>query len=198
MTGLPMPGPTENVGRGLLFSLGSIVIGIVGFIVLSGVIGVYGTVTGAVAIAIPLISSWLYRQGAGAPVKAGLWPWIAITAAAVIIGALTSLLAGAFAAFTRVGGDGGFFAPAFWRTVGNLADHPDFVWPILITLGAGTFGIFASLTRSRAPIAAAGNPNRIPASAMPADATPQVTPPPPAAPSPGIILNGKPLDEQPK
>lgn len=202
MTESTVPQPVENVPRGLLFSLGSIVVGIAGFVILSGVIGIYGTVTGAIAIAIPLVSAWLYRQGAGAPVKAGRGPWIAITAVAVIIGALTSLLAGAFSAFTRVGGDGGFFAPAFWRTVGNLAGNPDFLIPIAITLAAGAFGIYLGLRGPRTPATAAGavNPNRIPPSAMP-DASAPATPPPPAAPatpSPGVMLNGKPIEDEKK
>jgi hypothetical protein len=129
-------------------------------------------------------------------VQAGRGPWIAITAVAVIIGALTSLIAGAFSTFTRVGGDGGFFAPAFWRTVGNLAGNVDFLLPIIITLAAGAFGIYLALRGPRNAVAGVGNPNRIPPSAMPADAADSVAPAPPAAPSPGIILNGKPLDEQ--
>lgn len=147
--------PTENVQRGLLFCLGSILVGIAGFIFLSGVIGIYGVVTGVVAIAIPFVSGWLYARGAGAPVKAGRAPWIGITVVAVVIGAVTSLLAGAFASFTRVGGDGGFFAPAFWRTVANLAGNPDFLIPVVITLGAGAFGIFAVL-RGRGVLSGAG------------------------------------------
>lgn len=173
MTETTVPQPTENVARGLLFSLGSIVVGIAGFIILSGVIGIYGTVTGVVAIAIPLASAWLYTKGAGTPVKEGRGPWIAITAVAVVLGAITSLLAGAFSSFNRVGGDGGFFAPAFWRTVGNLAANPDFLIPIVITLAAGAFGIYLGLRGPRAAAAVPGsgsaNPNRIPPSAMPAE-----------------------------
>jgi hypothetical protein len=200
MTDAIVPPPTENVSRGLLFSLGSIVVGVVGFLILSGVIGIYGTVTGVVAVAIPLTSAWLYTKGAGAPVKNGRGPWIAITAVAVVIGAVTSLIAGAFAAFTSVGGDGGFFAPAFWRTVGNLAGNPDFLLPIVITLAAGAFGIYLGLRgpRTAANPADAANPNRIPPAAMP-DAPTEATPPPtaaPAVPSPGVMLNGKPLDEK--
>ncbi len=199
MTDSIVPPPSENVSRGLLFSLGSIVVGIAGFTVLSGVIGIYGTITGIVAVAIPLVSAWLYTKGAGAPVKNGRWPWIAITAFAVVVGAVTSLVAGAFAAFTSVGGDGGFFAPAFWRTVGNLAAKPDFLLPILITLAAGGFGIYLGLRGPRTTGAVdAANPNRIPPTAMP-DAPTQATPPEaaaPAVPSPGVMLNGKPLDEK--
>ena len=46
---------TENVQRGLLFSLGAIVVAIVGYVILSGVVGRYGYITGVIAIAIPLI-----------------------------------------------------------------------------------------------------------------------------------------------
>ena len=61
----------ENVQRGLLFSLGAIAVAIVGYIILSGVIGIYGYITGVVAIAIPLVGAWLYAKGAGTPPKAG-------------------------------------------------------------------------------------------------------------------------------
>ncbi len=191
--------PTENVARGLLFSLGSIVIGIAGFIVISGVLGIYGTVTGAVAIAIPLVSAWLYTKGAGVAVKAGRAPWIAITVLAVLIGALTSLLAGAYSSFSRVGGDGGILASAFWRTVGNLAGNDDFLIPIAITLAAGAFGIFLGLRAPRTAATAVGadadvaNPNRIPPSAMLGDANDAA---PPITPSPGVILNGKSVEDE--
>ncbi len=96
----------ENVGRGLLFSVGAIVVAIVGYIILAGIIGIYGYITGIVAIAIPLVGAWLYTKGAGAPPKAGRMPWIGIMIAAVIVGALTVLVASGWYAFSRVGKGG--------------------------------------------------------------------------------------------
>ena len=112
----------ENVGRGLLFSVGAIVVAIVGYIILAGIIGIYGYITGIVAIAIPLVGAWLYTKGAGAPPKTGRMPWIGIMVAAVIVGALTVLVASGWYAFSRVG-KGGILSPAFWTTVGRSAER---------------------------------------------------------------------------
>ncbi len=110
----------ENVQRGLLFSLGAIVVAIVGYIILSGVIGVYGYVTGIVAIAIPLVGVWLYAKGAGTPPKAGRMPWIGIMIVAIIVGALTVVVASGWFIFSQVG-KGGITSPAFWTTVDESA-----------------------------------------------------------------------------
>jgi hypothetical protein len=193
MTESTLPQPTENVGRGLLFSLGAFAIAIVGFIILSGVIGIYGWITGIVAIAIPYASAWLYEKGAYTAPKAGRLQWVLLTAGAVIVGAVTSLLAATFAAFTAVGGDGGFFAPAFWRTVGNAMGRFDFVVPVLITLVVGAAGIVSVLRGPRK------RPGQSAPGLQPVDAATPATPltdvpPPPAAPSQGVVLNGEPLD----
>ncbi len=196
----------ENVGRGLLFSLGAIVVAIVGYGILAGVIGIYGYITGVVAVAIPLIGAWLYSKGAGAPVKAGRMQWIGIMVVAVILGALTVLVASGWYAFSRVGGDGGITSPAFWRTVVNSASNGDTIIPVIITLAAGAFGIYAAL-RNRTPKTAAQAPAASPfGTAAPAAAPPvaapspgtPVTPPPVTGtttpPTPGVILNGEPVD----
>ena len=197
----------ENVQRGLLFSLGSIAAAIVGYAILSGVIGVYGYVTGIVAIAIPLLGGWLYTKGAGAPPKAGHMPWIGIMVAAIIVGALTVIVASGWYTFSQVG-NGGITSPAFWTTVARSAGQPDVLLPVAITLAAGGFGIYAALRQKPAKAAVpaaspfgtatpeAAAPNAAPF-APPAAGTPVATPPvaaPPVAPSPGVVLNGEPVD----
>jgi hypothetical protein len=205
----PAAASAENVSRGLLFSLGSIVVAIVGYALLSGVIGIYGYVTGIVAIAIPLIGGWLYQKGAGSAPKAGRMPWIGIMVAAVIIGAITTLIASAWYRFSSVGGDGGLFSSAFWRTVSNNIGEIDVILPVIITLAAGGFGIYAALRQK--PAAAGTAPAASPFGTTPAGAPTQVAPPapgtpvppvaPPAAPaqpSPGVVLNGEPVDPDKK
>jgi hypothetical protein len=221
VTDLTTPSPadaaTENVNRGLLFSLGAIAAAIVGYAILSGVIGIYGYVTGIVAFAIPLFGSWLYTKGAGTGPKAGRMPWIGIMAAAIVVGALTVVVASAWYAFSRVGGDGGLFASAFWRTVVRAAGNGEVILQVVITLAVGAFGIFAALRdRKKAAVTAApaaspfGNtatPAASPFETTPDGAPAQVAPPapgtpvppvaPPAAPaqpSPGVVLNGEPVD----
>ena len=196
----------ENVGRGLLFSVGAIVVAIVGYIILSGIIGIYGYVTGIVAIAIPLVGAWLYTKGAGAPPKAGRMPWIGIMIAAIIVGALTVLVASGWYSFSRFG-KGGITSPAFWTTVGRSAGEIDVILPVIIMLAAGGFGIYAALRKKptpgavQAPAASpfgTAAPDAAPAApiAPPAPGTPFAnTPvPPPAAPTPGVVLNGEPVD----
>ena len=194
----------ENVSRGLLFSLGAIVVAIVGYIILSGIIGIYGYITGIVAIAIPLVGVWLYTKGAGAPPKAGRMPWVGIMIAAIVLGALTILVASGWYTFSRFG-KGGILSSAFWTTVGRSAGEIDVILPVIIALAAGGFGIYSSLRRkpavgaAQAPAASpfgSAAPGAAPI-APPAPGTPTATPPvapPPAAPSPGVVLNGEPVD----
>jgi hypothetical protein len=197
---------TENVQRGLLFSLGAIVLAIVGYIILSGVIGIYGYVTGIVAIAIPLVGGWLYTKGAGTAPKAGRMPWIGVMIAAIILGALTVVVASGWFLFSQYG-KGGILSPAFWSTVARSAGEMDVLLPVIITLAAGGFGIYAALRQKPAvaqapaasPFGATTPDATAPASAPiapPAPGTPVAAPPvaPPAAPSPGVVLNGEPVD----
>ena len=197
--------PVENVQRGLLFSLGAIVLAIVGYIILSGIIGIYGYVTGIVAIAIPLIGGWLYTKGAGTAPKAGRMPWIGIMIAAIIVGALTIVVASGWYIYSQVG-KGGIFSSAFWTTVARSAGEMDVILPVVIALAAGGFGIYAALRQkpavAQAPAASPFGATReatAPASAPivpPAPGTPVAAPPvaPPAAASPGVVLNGEPVD----
>jgi hypothetical protein len=223
VTDLTTPSPTdaatENVSRGLLFSLGAIAAAIVGYAILSGVIGIYGYVTGIVAFAIPLFGGWLYTKGAGTGPKAGRMPWIGIMAAAIVVGALTVVVASAWYAFSRVGGDGGLFAPAFWRTVVRAAGNGEVLLQVVITLAVGAFGIFAALRdrKKAGAVAPAASPfgsaaaPAAPFATAPDGAPAQVAPPapgtpvppvaPPAAPaqpSPGVVLNGEPVDPDKK
>ena len=198
--------PVENVQRGLLFSLGAIVVAIVGYALLSGIIGIYGYVTGVVAIAIPLAGVWLYMKGAGTPLKAGRLPWVGIMVAAVIVGALTVVVTSAWFRFSQYG-KGGIFSSAFWTTVVRSAGEGDVILQVVITLAVGFIGIFAMLRNKRVPGAAqapaaspfgTAAPDAAPAApiAPPAPGTPFATTPvpPPAAPSPGVMLNGEPVD----
>ena len=201
---------TENVQRGLLFSLGAIVVAIVGYVILSGVVGRYGYITGVIAIAIPLIGGWLYTKGAGTPPKAGRMPWIGIMIVAVIIGALTIFVASGWFVYSQYGGKGGILSSAFWTTVGNSAGSIDVILPVIIALAAGAFGIFAALRQKPTPAAVqapaaspfgATTPDATTSAAAPiappAPGTPVASPPvapPPAAASPGVVLNGEPVD----
>lgn len=205
--------PVENVGRGTTFALLAIPIAMIAF---SLIAGLFGIITGIVAIAVPFVSSWLYTKGAGAPLtRAGWGPFIGVTAAAVIIGTFTGIVASSWFAFNRVGGDGGFFSGAFWTTVRNqftigLGDN---ALAILIGLGLGAAGIYNVIRGPRAgtrrglfggsgtqqnmpgSLSTPGDPTVPPAPPVPPTQAP-APPPAPNQPSSGVILNGKPVEPE--
>lgn len=186
--------PVENVGRGTTFALLAIPASLILFAIVGGLLGI---VTGLAAIVVPYIAAWLYSKGAGAPLsKAGWPPFISISVVAIILGTVVGVVGGFYNAFTRVGGDGGLLGSAFWTTVRlQLTDNIDaYFFPIFVGLALGGAGIIAVLRgrhvkpAGKATAKATGNPAK--------RAVPPAAPTAPLQnkPSPGIILNGKPLD----
>ena len=184
-TTVPAPAADENVQRGAIFALGAIPIGMVAFAVVAGL---FGFITGVVAIVIPYVAAFLYGKGAGAPLTRKGWgPFILVAGAAVVLGTFTGIVAGAFYVYQAVGGSGGIFASAFWRTVvgqftTNLADN---LFGIIIGLALGAAGIASVLRGGR----------RLGASPVAAPPAPPVDP---NQPSPGVMLNGEPVDPDAK
>ena len=215
MTELATPNPVENVARGSLLTLLSIPVAMIAFALVGGV---FGGVSGIAAIIVPYIAGGLYRTGAGAPLsRAGWAPFIGITSVAIILGTVTGIVATAWTAFNAVGGDNAFSNPAFWQAVQgrfttNLGDN---LVPILIGLAVGAAGLVGVL-RGRSTAAGRGAASRriapqdvaayTPNPYLADPTAPAVPPAPPAAPaaptsnapSPGVILNGKPLDPDTK
>lgn len=194
--------PTENVGRGSLFALGAIPIAMIAFGLLGALLGGIG---GIAAIVIAPIAGWLYAKGAGAPLTRKGWgPFIGISAAGVVLGTATGIVAATYNGFSSVGGDGGLFGSAFATTLRNqlTTNFENLAFPLVIGLGLGAAGIVSTL-RGNARLG-----NRVaPAAVSPvapnaaAPAAPPAAPLPPVAPntpSPGVILNGKPLDPDKK
>lgn len=181
--------PTENVGRGTTFALLAIPAAIIIFAIFAGL---FQLISGIAAIVIPYIAAWLYQKGAGAPLsRAGWGPFIGVSAAAIVLGTISGIVAATYAGFL---GKSGLFSSAFMRTLlnqfsGNLGDN---VVPLLIGLGLGAVGI-ASVIRGPRRAAQLATPT---ATDAPAPAAPPAVPAPPAAnqPSPGVMLNGKPVD----
>lgn len=209
--------PVENVGRGIAFSIGAVLIAIVGFGVLNGLIGIYGWITGLVAMMIPVVGGALYEKGAGRSPKAGALPWTFVMSVAVLLGSATSFFATALFRFGEVGGRDALNNPAFWTTLMRQTRDFESWLPAIIALVVGVVGIVAVLSRERqqkkqAELArlAEARANRAapPAAAPPADSPPAATPLAPQAPpvqapssatplnapSSGIVLNGQPLD----
>lgn len=204
------PAADENVQRGTLFALAAIPISIAAFAFIGGLTGF---ITGILAILIPYITAFFYSKGAGAPLTRKGWgPFIGVAGAAVVLGTFSGVVGGVYSAYQAVGGSGGIFASAFWRTVGNqftinLADN---FFAILIGIGLGAAGIVSVIRNGgKMPSRGAGNPAQstmpgqaanpvAPTGAAPAQpSTPAAPPAPPVAPnqpSPGVMLNGKPIE----
>lgn len=197
--------PIGDVARGSAFALLAIPAAIVAFAIIGGV---FQFITGFVAIIVPYIAAWLYQKGAGAPLtRAGWAPFILISAVATILGLVTGLATAAYSAFLAVGGNGGPFGSPFLRTLVTQLTRgfDDNVIPILFGLGLGAVAIVSVLRGPRTPATRATTAVApAPAPAVPAPLpTPPASATPPSAPlanqpSPGIMLNGKPLDPNKK
>jgi hypothetical protein len=190
--------PAENVGLGTALALVSIPIGMLIF----GLAGAVGYFLFIVPIVIPAIAHWLYGRGAGAPLTRRGWvPFIAVSVVAVFLGVLTGLLV---SAFTATGSNLARFLPVVGTTLRYQITEQG-LW-VLLAIAIGVAGIVGVIRgprppRGSAPQVADGSPISTDASAAvtgrpesPAQA-PGATQPA-QTPSPGVILNGKPLDDQ--
>jgi len=191
--------PTENVGRGATFALLAIPAAIVIFIIVGGVLQF--TFAGIASIVVPYIAISLYNRGAGAPISRKGWgPFIAVAAVAVIIGTFTGIIALAYARYL---GHEGILSAPFLRTVGNQIASGDGILALVVGLGIGAAAIVGAIRGPRGRVAPAAAPAApaAPVSTTPAPPAPPVAPPAPPAPnqpSPGVLLNGKPIDPKQK
>ena len=192
----PTPVVPENVGRGALFALGAIPIAIVVF----GILGYLGVFPFIVGIATPFIASWLYTKGSGGQLTKRGWPaFMAISLVAVVLGALASV----FAAVFEVYGRSSQFTNALLINLRSFNIEGGGGFTIALAIVLGIVGIFAALgSHGRAVKAAqagtAAAPAQQPVSPFDAPVAPNVEvtgqPPAPAQPSPGVSLNGEPID----
>jgi len=200
------PAPVENVSRGTLFALAAIPFAIIAFAIVAG----FGFISGIVAVIVPSIAGWLYTKGAGAPLSRKGWgSFILVSAAAVVLGTLASIFTSAYQSYTSVGGSG--LTSAYWTAVAGRFTNggADLLFALLIGIGLGIAGIVVVL-RGGGKFGAANSNRLTPAQtqALVADATaapipaaaPVAPPAAPAAnqPSPGVMLNGKPMDPNAK
>lgn len=192
---------TENVGRGVTFALLSIPASIVMFALLAGFTSI---ISGLIAIVVPTIAAGLYARGAGAPLSRKGWgPFVAVAGVAVVLGTFAGIVGATWANYK---GHDGFFSSTFFRSVGSqfTVNLENSALPILIGLGLGAVGIAAVLRnpRSKTGLSAQKEAEAAAPATPVAPATPAApaVPVPPAAnqPSPGVILNGKPVDPSQK
>lgn len=198
--------PIENVGRGATFALLAIPAAIIIFIIVGGVFKF--SFAGIASIVVPYIAYALYTRGAGAPLTRKGWgPFIGVAAAAVVVGTFTGIVALAYALYL---GHDGLLSTVFLRSVGNQIGSADGAISILVGLGIGAVGIVGAIrgqrnaqtqAAARAAAASAAAPAApVTPPAAPLAAPPVAPPAPPAAnqPSPGVLLNGKPIDPKQK
>jgi hypothetical protein len=179
------------VGRGATLTLLAIPAAIVVFAVVAGV---FQIISGIVAVVIPYLAAWLYKKGAGAPLtRAGWAPFMGITAVAILIGTFVGIVAATYAGYL---GNGGPLSAPFLRTLGNqfTTNLGDTAIPILIGIGLGAIGIVGVIRGPRGKAATTA-----PSAAATPTAAPTIpAPPAPNQPSPGVLLNGKPMDPRQK
>lgn len=188
-----------RIGRGTAFAILAIPIGIA-LAAAAGFLG--GIIAGFAAGLVPVIAAGLYKRGAGAPVRqGGVLPFLLISIVGIPLAIFSSFLTVTYSAFSSVGGDGGFGSPVFWTTFQRLFSGSNFeawAFPLIAGIGFGIMGIVASLRQNPAAQnatvidATPADPTN-PAPVNPTGSAPVETPPS-TPPSPGIILNGEPLD----
>lgn len=177
--------PAENVGRGTLVALLAIPIGMIAF----GLVGAFGYFLFFIPIAIPYIAAWLYAKGAGAPLSRKGWaPWIIVTIVALVLSVATGLLS---TAFTAVGSNLARFLPVIGTTLRYQIEREG-IW-LLVGIGLGVAGIIGVL-RTKPTVPAQLAPVGPQAAATPTAPAAPAAPPAPNQPSPGVVLNGEPLD----
>jgi hypothetical protein len=180
----------------MLFTLLAIPLAIVVF----AIVGTWGTYfVFIVSLFVPASAAFLYRAGSGGRLEKGRPQFILVSIVAVVIGVATGIVATAFGRFSAVGGDGGLFGSVFQSTLLRSLGTEEFLAQALVGLGLGIAGVFGALRSAKtlqdaatAPVIATDLPAGTAAPGTPI-APPAVTPPI-AKPSPGIILNGEPLD----
>jgi hypothetical protein len=179
--------PADKLNRGVGFA--SLVIPLA--VIAAAIVGSIGLNGGFAAVIVGPAAAWLYAKGAGAPLRRAAWiPFLIIGVVGVLIATAAGTVAEAYAAFTAVSGDGGLLGSVFATTLSTKLANGDLMLPILVGLGLGAIGLFGAL---RGPTTATTV-----APAAPAAPAAGPSAPTPNAPSPGVILNGEPLDPDAK
>lgn len=215
--------PQGNLVRGLLVAALIVPITVVVFAAVGGFIGLPASFG---SLFIPYVAAGLYRKGAGVALTRPAWPgYIAVCVAAIVLGAITSFIAVAGYQFTQVNGKGGAFGGAFATTLRTQLTDGGAPIPILFGLAFGTAALVSVIRANRSGVTTAGSTapatpdgwkvaptakgtpadqatSAVPPASVPWASTPTAPPaarrpvPEPNQPSPGVLLNGKPIDPQ--
>lgn len=215
MTDTAAPSAREKVLPGSLLALLAIPLGIVAYAIVGGILGdQISFVLGAISAFLPGVAALLYRKASGGTLKAGKVPVVLISIVAIVLGVGAGLVATVWSGFSGVNHQSGIFSAAFATTFASKLTSGSLIIQLLIGLGLGVVGVLAMLrTPASTPSPTAAPLGNAQADAvvnapLPPGTAPAGTPlfgdavAPPAAPvapssnapSPGILLNGKPLD----
>lgn len=141
--GYGVPQVPEKVGRGLLFALGGVAVGVIATVL----VWQMGFVASITSFLLAWLSGVLYTRGAGAPPRKGAVPFLVL----IVVGVLFAFFAAVFSDFYRWASEYdlnpfslmmvGLSMPEFWKDNG-------FTLVIFLVFGAlGVFGVFRQLLR---------------------------------------------------
>ncbi len=140
----------EKVGRGLLFSLGGIVVGVV-LTVLLWKVGFFASIT---SFAMAYATVWLYTRGAGAPPKKGVGAVIGVIVIGVVVSLASIVTADALDYLASDYPDASIAEKADFVAYNLLRpevwqDYSTNVVMFVIFAALGTFGLIRQLGRAR-------------------------------------------------
>lgn len=141
---------TERVGRGLLFSVGGIIVGVV----LTVVLWQMNFIASLTSLAMAYACIWLYTKGAGRAPRKGAVPLIGVILLGVIASLVAVFASDAVTLINRVHQAHGF--GDYVMPIINFVTSPQ-VWQsnassvimYLVFAAFGSFGIFTGLAKSR-------------------------------------------------
>lgn len=137
-------GSSENVGRGTLFALLAIVVGIVLLTLLTS-IGFVAAITG---FAVAFSAVWLYRRGSGGVIsRTGAWIVTLIVVVSLLLGYWVSMVVEYARGLTHLGNIG---LPGFWPAFFHdfPANFQNDLLYFVLTLAFGLLGSFRILRRA--------------------------------------------------
>jgi hypothetical protein len=128
----------ENVGRGLLFSLAAVPLGVAAAVA----IWQMGFIASITSFLIAAAAVWLYTRGAGAAPRAGLVPLVAVIVAGVVASFLAVVASDLVQFYNSPEG-----AQSGWPSATSFVLHNLFNAPLLASYGSdmAMFGVFAAL-----------------------------------------------------
>lgn len=142
--------PTERVGRGLLFSIGAIVIGVA----LTMIFYKIGFIASITSFVLAYAAIWLYTLGAGAAPRKGVWGVIAVILVGVALSIVSMLVTDVLSFLQEEFPDAALAdkLDTIWYNLGRGEVWSDYATDIVMYVlfaGLGTFGLVRQLGRAR-------------------------------------------------